>query len=172
MRLAKSSTWCSTADISCRSLPGPLVPRRRGCASVVSSRSFIRPSGLTRSSTSTSFSSRSATCRTRARLASAATIQVVVMPLGPEKAQMNPALGRLRLRRAGAADELAQHVGQDAAVAVVVDLDRGVDARLHGNAFLASIGFPDSQLQLLLRPDIVQAADVDGLVAGDAERLR
>ena len=59
-------------------------------------------------------------------------------PLPSEKAKPFSLGGGLRGRRAGA-HQLAQHEGQDAAVAVVVDLDRGVDAAFHRDLHLAAV---------------------------------
>jgi cytochrome c553 len=56
-------------------------------------------------------------------------------------------------------------VGQDAAVAVVVDLDRGVDAALDRDLGSPAVGGGDLQLELLLRAQALQAENVDGFVA-------
>src|SRR6266700_6014925 len=65
----------------------------------------------------------------------------------------------------------AQHEWQDAAVLVVVDLDRRVDAQQQRDFLHAAVLPPDHQRRVLLRPDLaLDAADVDGFVAFDAER--
>src|SRR3954465_7593611 len=175
-------TPCSMAPCASRSLAGPPVeavpglptppwPLKRGSASDWRSRSCSRASGFTRFCTAKSFCSRPATCRTLARLESAATIQVVAMTIRPLKVERVssgkagiPFLSGLA-RRCGTAEELAEHVGQDAAVLVIVDLDGGVDPRLDLDGFLASVGLADPELELLLRPDVAHPQDVDRLVA-------
>src|SRR5712692_3913768 len=75
-------------------------------------------------------------------------------------------------RRSRFAEEIAQHERQDAAVLVVVHLDRGVDAQQQRDFLHAAVGSPDHQRRVLLRPDLsLDAANVDGFVAFDAERL-
>src|SRR6266566_5826559 len=74
-------------------------------------------------------------------------------------------------RRSRLAEKIAQHERQDAAVLVVVHFDRGVDAQEQRDFIHAAVGPPDHQRRVLLRPDLaLDAADVDGLVALDAER--
>src|SRR6266446_6280684 len=64
-----------------------------------------------------------------------------------------------------------QHEGQDAAVLVVVDLDRRVDAQQQRHFLHAAVGSPDHERRVLLRPDLaLDAANVQGLVAFDAQR--
>src|SRR6266853_1423073 len=64
-----------------------------------------------------------------------------------------------------------QHEGQDAAVLVVVDLDRRVDAQQQRHFLHAAVGSPDHERRVLLRPDLaLDAANVEGLVAFDPER--
>ena len=68
--------------------------------------------------------------------------------------------------------QLAQHEGQDAAVLVVVHLDRRVDAQQHGHVLLGTVLAGDRQRHVLHRLDAVfQAGDVVGFLAGDAQRL-
>src|SRR5689334_11871216 len=50
-------------------------------------------------------------------------------------------------------DELAQHEGQDAAVQVVVDLDRRVDAHQHVDFLRRAVGAMDHELRVHLRLD-------------------
>src|SRR6266540_2925589 len=64
-------------------------------------------------------------------------------------------------RRSRFAKYLAQHERQDAAVLVVIDLDRRVDAQQQGDFLHAAVGPPDLALD---------AANVDGFVAFDAQR--
>src|SRR6266704_1796875 len=65
----------------------------------------------------------------------------------------------------------AQHKRQDAAVLVVVDLDRCVDAQQQRDFLHAAVGSPDHERRVLLRPDLAfDAADVDGFLTGDAQR--
>src|SRR6266513_4844683 len=67
--------------------------------------------------------------------------------------------------------QFAQHERQDAAVLVVVHLDRRVDAQEQRDFLHAAVGPPDRERRVLLRPDLsLDAADVDDLVALDAER--
>src|SRR6266568_2821400 len=64
-------------------------------------------------------------------------------------------------RGPGFSENLAQHERQDAAVLVVVHLDRGVDAQQQRDFLHAAVGSPDLSLD---------AANVDGFVAFDAQR--
>src|SRR2546427_3023290 len=74
-------------------------------------------------------------------------------------------------RRTRSTEQFAQHERQDAAVLVVVHLDRRVDAHEQRNFLHAAVGSPDHQRRVLLRPDLaLDAANVYGLVAFDAER--
>src|SRR6266540_4174440 len=64
---------------------------------------------------------------------------------------------------------LAQHERQDAAVLVVVDLDRRVDPQQQRDFLHAAVGSPDHERRVLLRPDLsLDAADIDGFVAFEA----
>src|SRR3546814_19106452 len=67
--------------------------------------------------------------------------------------------------------ELAQHVLQDPAVAVVVGLLRGVDAHRGGERDLAGPHLEPAWHRVALA-EAGQADHVDHLVAGQAERLR
>src|SRR5258708_20840565 len=59
-----------------------------------------------------------------------------------------------------------QHEGQDAAVLVVVDLDRRVDAQQQRHFLHPAVGSPDHERRVLLRPDLaLDSAIVHGLVA-------
>src|SRR5258705_437650 len=74
-------------------------------------------------------------------------------------------------RRSGSPENLAQYERQDAAVLVVVHLDRRLDAQQQRDFLHAAVGSPDDERRVLLRPDLAfDAADVHGLVAFDAER--
>src|SRR6266704_305917 len=74
-------------------------------------------------------------------------------------------------RGPGFSENLAQHERQDAAVLVVVHLDRRVDAQQQRDFLHAAVGSPDHERRVLLRPDLpLDAADVDGFVAFDAQR--
>src|SRR2546422_571727 len=74
-------------------------------------------------------------------------------------------------RGPGFSENLAQHERQDAAVLVVIDLDRRVDAQQQRDFPHAAVGSPDHQRRVLLRPDLAfDATDVDGFVAFDAQR--
>src|SRR6266705_2340092 len=74
-------------------------------------------------------------------------------------------------RRTRSTEQFAQHERQDAAVLVVVHLDRRVDAQEQRDFLRAAVGPPDHQRRVLLRPDLpFDAADVDDFVALDAER--
>src|SRR6266581_4511510 len=69
------------------------------------------------------------------------------------------------------AENLAQYERQDAAVLVVVHLDRRVDAQEQRDFLRAAVLAPDHERRVLLRPDLaLDAANVYGLVAFDAER--
>jgi hypothetical protein len=65
--------------------------------------------------------------------------------------------------------QLPQHEGQDAAVAVVIDLDRRVDAQLELDLLLAAVRPGDGQQRVLLRPQGIAQIDGEGLVALDAQ---
>src|SRR6266571_5301359 len=74
-------------------------------------------------------------------------------------------------RGPGFSENLAQHERQDAAVLVVVHLDRRVDAQQQRDFLHAAVGSPDHERRVLLRPDLpLDAADVDGFFTGDAQR--
>src|SRR5947208_8590786 len=74
-------------------------------------------------------------------------------------------------RRSRLAEKIAQHERQDAAVLVVIHLDRRVDAQEERDFLHAAVGPPDHQRRVLLRPDLfLDAADVDDFVALDAQR--
>src|SRR6266581_4085540 len=74
-------------------------------------------------------------------------------------------------RRSRLAEKIAQHERQDAAVLVVVHLDRRVDAQQQRDFLRAAVGSPDHERRVLLRPDLaLDAANVQGLVAFDPER--
>src|SRR5437762_10685438 len=71
-------------------------------------------------------------------------------------------------RRSRLAEKIAQHERQDAAVLVVIHLDRRVDAQEQRDFIHAAVLAPDHERRVLLRPDLaLDAADVDGLVALD-----
>src|SRR6266568_3583602 len=73
-------------------------------------------------------------------------------------------------RGPGFSENLAQHERQDAAVLVVIDLDRRVDAQQQRDFLHASVGSSDHERRVLLRPDLaLDAANVDGFVAFDAQ---
>src|ERR1041384_8711940 len=63
-------------------------------------------------------------------------------------------------------DQLAQHVGQDAAVPVVVDLNRRINAQRDGHFFRFAVAATDDERNLLSRLDLVL------LKPCDVERLR
>src|SRR6266480_7361038 len=74
-------------------------------------------------------------------------------------------------RRTHSTEQFAQYERQDAAVLVVVHLDRRVDAHEQRNFLHAAVGSPDHQRRVLLRLELsLDAANVYGLVAFDAER--
>src|SRR5262245_323769 len=65
-------------------------------------------------------------------------------------------------RESRLSDQLAQHVRQDAAVLVVIDLDRRVDAQLHRNLFTCAVRAVNYQRDVLLWLDpVAQAHDVE-----------
>src|SRR5216684_4957320 len=73
-------------------------------------------------------------------------------------------------RRSRLAENLAQYERQDAAVLVVVHLDRRVDAQQQRDFLDAAVGSPDHEGRILLRLDLaLGAANVDGFVALDAQ---
>src|SRR5256885_1390322 len=74
-------------------------------------------------------------------------------------------------RRSRLAENLAQHERQDAAVLVVVHLDRRVDAKQQRDFLDAAVGSPDHQRRVLPWLDLaLGAANVYGFVAFDPER--
>src|SRR5262249_25973178 len=76
-------------------------------------------------------------------------------------------------RGSGLSDQLAQHVRQDAAVLVVIDLDRRIDAQLHRNLFSGPVRAAYDQPDVLLRSDpAVESDDVESFRAVEVERLR
>ncbi len=69
-------------------------------------------------------------------------------------------------------EDLAQDVGEDAAVAVVFDFDGGVDAAGDGDVLLAAVGTGDAEGEGLARLEVVvQADEAVGLGAVEAEGL-
>src|SRR5438552_1173863 len=75
-------------------------------------------------------------------------------------------------RRPGFPEYLAQYERQDAAVLVIVHLDRRVDAQQQRDFLYAAVGSPDHERRFLLRPHArFDAGDVDDLVPLDSERL-
>src|SRR2546425_11339358 len=77
------------------------------------------------------------------------------------------ALQYLRLRH-----QLPQHVGQNAAVLVIVDLDRRVDPAAHGDIFHLALGARDAEGQVLARRQVrVQAEHVVALGAIQLQSL-
>src|SRR6266508_1847098 len=75
-------------------------------------------------------------------------------------------------RGPGFSENLAQHERQDAAVLVVVHLDRRVDAQQHLDLLLRSVLAADDERRFLLRPDArFDAGNDDDLVPLDSERL-
>src|SRR5205814_3519730 len=74
-------------------------------------------------------------------------------------------------RRPGFPEYLAQYERQDAAVLVVVHLDRRVDAQQQRDFLHAAVLAPDHERRVLLRPQLaLDAANVQGLVAFDPKR--
>ena len=72
---------------------------------------------------------------------------------GPERAAGGAATTQVAIRPRGSAsaEDRAQHVGQDAAVAVVLDLDRGVDTAQQGHGLPRAVGALDLQRERPLR---------------------
>jgi hypothetical protein len=69
-------------------------------------------------------------------------------------------------------EKLAEHEGQDAAVAVVFDLDGRVDAGGDGHLLLCAVGAMDDEGQGLARGELVgQAKDIVGLGAVEFQGL-
>src|SRR5215211_9455064 len=70
-------------------------------------------------------------------------------------------------------DQLPEHEGEDAAVAVVVDLDGRVDAQRQGHPLLRAVGAADAERHVLARRDLaaLEARDVDDLGAVQAQSL-
>src|SRR5689334_11528227 len=85
---------------------------------------------------------------------------------GPRASIPQPERGEEWLGSGG--EQLAQHEGQDAAVPVVVDLDRRVDAQDQRHALRGAV-LPDHERRFLLRPDLAAELDVELLVALDAD---
>src|SRR5215470_10336204 len=78
-----------------------------------------------------------------------------------------------KLRESGSSDQLTQHVRQDAAMPVVIDLDRRIYAQLHRNLFSGAVRAAYDQLDILLRLDpAAEPGDVEGFRAVEVERLR
>src|SRR6266704_5970051 len=74
-------------------------------------------------------------------------------------------------RRTHSTEQFAQYERQDAAVLVVVHLDRRVDAQEQRDFLRAAVLAPDHERRVLLRPDLaLDAANVHGFVAFDAQR--
>src|SRR5260221_7922075 len=74
-------------------------------------------------------------------------------------------------RRSGSPENLAQYERQDAAVLVVVHLDRRIDAQQHLDLRSGPVLVVDHDRHFLARVHAVfDTEDVDGLVAFDAER--
>src|SRR5262245_12607354 len=83
------------------------------------------------------------------------------------------ALAAVRRRGSGLRDQLAQYVRQDAAVLVVIDLDRRIYAQLHRDLFSGPVRAAYDQRDILLRPDpAVESDDVESFRAVEVERLR
>src|SRR6266513_4140202 len=73
-------------------------------------------------------------------------------------------------RGSGFPEKLAQYERQDAAVLVVIDLDRRVDAQEQRGFLHAAVLTMDHERRVLLRLDLaLDAANVDGFVAFDPE---
>src|SRR5262249_28854778 len=87
--------------------------------------------------------------------------------------QEQSAVAAVRRRGSGLSDQLAQHVRQDAAVLVIIDLDRRIYAQLHRNLFSGPVRAAYDQRDILLRPDpAVESDDVESFRAVEVERLR
>nr|GEU28369.1 hypothetical protein [Tanacetum cinerariifolium] len=66
--------------------------------------------------------------------------------------------------------QLTQHERQDAAVFVVIDFDRGIDAQQHSDVLAGAVGTVDHQGGQLLWLDLAfEAFQVVGFLAGDAQ---
>src|SRR5208283_2061774 len=76
------------------------------------------------------------------------------------------------LALSGLRNQLAQHERQDAAVPVVINLNRGIDSQQHAHLLPAAVSALDQQRDILLRLDVaVDSKHVDFLVTIDSERL-
>src|SRR5215468_5677521 len=73
----------------------------------------------------------------------------------------------------GLSDQLTQHVRQYAAVLVVINLNRSINAQLDRNLFFGPAGAMNDQRDILLRLDpAAESDDVEGFRAEEVERLR
>ena len=79
---------------------------------------------------------------------------------------IRPILARPRLRR-----QLAQDVVQDAAVHIIFDLVRGIDAAERVEAEGRAVGAGDVHRHRLARLQVRDAGDGELVVTGQAERL-
>src|SRR5262245_15245565 len=83
------------------------------------------------------------------------------------------ALAAVRRRGSGLRDQLAQYVRQDAAVLVVIELDRRIYAQLHRDLFSGPVRAAYDQRDVLLRPDPAVETDyVESFRAVEVEGLR
>ena len=88
--------------------------------------------------------------------------------MGNARERLPPGLGALR------AQQLPQHEGQDAAVAVVIDFDGGIDAALERRACprVPSARWMTSVTSLIGLMSSLEAEEVEGLGAVELQRLR